>query len=325
MRVRCLWVVFFVLVLAGSGAVGARADGLPVLGIDVGGVGVSTPAGTDRFVTIPAGPNRTVVARVRRDGGHVVASNLLSGSFTIPAVAYDGSAGGLAADGKTLVLIEPRAGFPRAETTLAVIGPPLRLLRRIRLRGDFSFDAISSRGRLLYLIQYTVPTDPNRYLVRAYDLRAGRLLAAPVTDPGKRGEKMHGSPVTRASSPDGRWAYTLYDGGGGKPFVHMLDTSARSAHCVDLDVLAGLDLSRMRLSVDASGHRLVVRDGQKPAVLVDTRTFAVSMPQPPRGGGAAVAAVAWPLLALPSIGACAAAFGLLFALRRRRRPLALVP
>lgn len=317
MRVKCLLVVLLVAALAGPGAVGARADGLPVLGIDVGGVGVSTPSGTYRYVTIPVGPNKTVVARVQRGGGRVLASNLLSGNFTIPAVAYDGSSGGLAADGKTLVLIEPRVGFPRAETTLAVIGPPLRLLRRIRLRGDFSFDAISPRGRLLYLIQYVVPTDPNRYLVRAYDLRAGRLLAAPVTDPRERGEKMHGSPVTRAASPDGRWAYTLYDGLGGKPFVHVLDTSRRSAHCVDLDALVGLDLSMMRLSVDAASHALVVRDGQKPVVLVDTRTFAMSMPQAPRGGGIAVP---WSFLALTSIGA----FTALFALRRRRR-LALVP
>ena len=62
--------------------------------------------------------------------------------------------------------------------------------------------------------------------MRAYDLVRGRLLHAPVVDPRETDEKMRGNPISRALSPDGRWAYTLYDGGGGTPFVHALDTSA---------------------------------------------------------------------------------------------------
>ena len=46
---------------------------------------------------------------------------------------------------------------------------------------------------------------------------------------------MRGQPLTRATSPDGRWAYTLYDGAGKEPFIHALDTSTRSARCIDLD------------------------------------------------------------------------------------------
>ncbi len=157
----------------------ARADGLPVLGIDVGGIGIATRSGDARYVTLPAGSS-TVVARVNPAGGRVVASRLVPGRFTIPAVAYDGSAGGLSADGRTLVLIQPRVGFPRDRTPLMVVDAErLRPRTVIRLRGDFSFDAISPRGSLLYLIQYVNPSDPTRYLVRAYDLRAGRLLAKP--------------------------------------------------------------------------------------------------------------------------------------------------
>ena len=134
---------------------------------------------------------------------------------------------GSPADGRTLVLITPRTSFPRARTTLLVLGARgLASRETIRLRGDFSFDAISPQGRLVYLIQYNQPTDPTRYLVRAYDLQHGRLLHAPVVDPQERGEKMRGNPLSRAVSPDGRWAYTLYDGAGGTPFVHALDTSA---------------------------------------------------------------------------------------------------
>jgi hypothetical protein len=223
------WALALSMLAATVGAGGARADGLPVLGIDVGGVGVATPSEDARYVTLPAGSN-TVLARVNPTGGRVLASRLLPGVFTVPAVAYDGSASGLSGNGQTLVLIQPRISFPRARTPLMVVDTrKLRPTKLIRLHGDFSFDAISPRGSVMYLIQYLSPTDPSRYLVRAYNLRAGRLLAKPITDPREPAEKMRGAPLTRATSANGRWAYTLYDGAGKTPFVHALDTRKRTA------------------------------------------------------------------------------------------------
>src|SRR5438067_12031197 len=102
------------LLAAGVGATTARADGLPVLGIDVGGTGVVARSGDARYVTMPANGN-TVVARVNPHSGRILGSTLVRGNFTIPAVAYDGSVGGLSAAGRTLVLVQPRAGFPRAQ------------------------------------------------------------------------------------------------------------------------------------------------------------------------------------------------------------------
>ena len=106
------------LALAALAAPAAHADGLPVLGVDVGSSGVSSPQSAVRYVTIPAGAS-TLVERVRRDGGQVLGSTFQPGTFTIPAVAYDRSAGGLSGDGRTLVLIEPRVGFPRATIVAA--------------------------------------------------------------------------------------------------------------------------------------------------------------------------------------------------------------
>lgn len=254
----------------------ARADGLPVLGIDDGSTGVTVPGSPYRFVTLAA--NRaTLVARVQRRGGRVVMTRLLAGQFTIPAVAYDATAGGLSADGRVLALIEPRVSFPRRETTLAVLGTRgFPLQRLVRLRGDFSFDAISPSGDRLYLIQYLSPTDPNAYAVRAYDVRSGRLLPKPIVDPRDR-EQMHGRPVARAMSPDGLWAYTLYDGAGKAPFLHALNTARGSARCIDLDALAGNRyLWRLRLSV--SGRSIVIRDGTEPELTVDRTSFAVTKP-----------------------------------------------
>jgi hypothetical protein len=299
-----------------------KADGLPVLGVDVGPVGVVATSGPARYVTLPA-KGHTVVARVRRDGGQILASRVLPGSFTIPAVAYDGSASGLSADGRVLVLIQPRAQFPRVRTTLAILDARLLRVRTIlQLRGDFSFDAISPKGGLLYLIQYVSPRDPTRYVVRAYDARHGRLLTEPVVDPHERGEKMRGNPLSRAASPDGRWAYTLYDGAGQTPFIHALDTSGRTARCIDLDALAGnAYLARLRLRLNESGA-LTIRDGDETELVVDTKSFRVRAPATASAEPAARrdSGNGWPLAGWAVLGTLVAAGSLLLARRRRRRP-----
>jgi hypothetical protein len=255
----------------------ARADGLPVLGIDVGSTGVASSSDGTRYVTIPAG-SRTIVEQIAQHGGQVLAWRSLRGTFTIPAVAYDGSAGGLSADGTTLVLIEPRTSFPRATTRLVVLSSDgLKPLRVVKLRGDFSFDALSPQGSWLYFIHYVSPNDPTRYLVQAYDVLRGRLSAKPIIDPDEPGEKMRGNPLSRTTSADGRWAYTLYDGAGATPFVHALDTVGRSAHCIDLDGIAsGTDLWQLRLGLDRDGKQLVVRDSASRLLLIDLRTLSVT-------------------------------------------------
>src|SRR6195256_6747196 len=115
MRVLVL-VVAVIVALAATAT--AAADGLPVLGIDVGSQGVTAAGSPDRFVTISDGAS-TLVERIARNGGRVLALQRIAGDFTIPAVAYDSSASGLSADGSTLVLIQPRQSFPRATTTFA--------------------------------------------------------------------------------------------------------------------------------------------------------------------------------------------------------------
>lgn len=248
-----------VLIAAAIAAAGVRADGLPVLGVDVGPAGITTPGSPYRWVAIDEGKT-TLVARVARNGGSVVRWRRLAGSFTIPAVAYDGTAGGLTHDASKLVLIAPRRSFPRAVTTFLLLDPKdLVVYRRIRLRGDFSFDAISRHGRTMFLINYTSP-NPNEYRVRAFDLTTFRLLPNAITDPTEHETAMHGAPITRLTSSDGRWAYTLYDGAGtSSPFVHALDTGTTRAHCIDLPMLTGRrDLYELRLRREGAGSIAVV-------------------------------------------------------------------
>jgi len=301
----------------------ARADGLPVLGIDVGSTGVASSSDGARYVTIPAG-STTIVEQIAQHGGQVLAWRSLRGTFTIPAVAYDGSAGGLSADGTTLVLIEPRTSFPRATTKLVILSSVgLKQQRVVKLQGDFSFDAVSPTGSWLYFIHYVSPNDPTRYLVQAYDVLRGRLLAKPIIDPDEPGEKMRGNPLSRMMSADGRWAYTLYDGAGATPFVHALDTVGRSAHCIDLDGIAsGTDLWQLRLRIDRDGKQLVVRNSASPVSLIDLRTLSVTRASAPDAQAGETRHLPVPLLmAAGGFVLVAVAAAVIWARRRQRHTL----
>ncbi len=146
------------------------------------------------------------------------------------------------------------------------------------LRGDFSFDAVSPHGKTMFLVNYTSPGDPTRYGVRAYDLRTSTLLRGDIRDPAERDDAMRGSPITRVMSKDGRWAYTLYDGAGGTPFVHALDTTTLRAHCIDLPMLAGRsDLWSLRFTLDAN-HVLHVGKPSAALANVDLVSFTAHVP-----------------------------------------------
>jgi hypothetical protein len=241
------------------------------------GHGVVALGGGARYVALPR-RGRTLVARVASTGARL--ERLLPCRWGVPAVAQDGSASGLAADARTLVLVRPPGvDYPPRSTTYAILdAATLRVRDRVTLPGYFGFDAISPDGATLYLIRYR-GGNPTDYAVRAYDVRAHRLLANPIVDPREPDEKMAGFPMTRATSRDGAWAYTLYDRPGGTPFLHALDTRHRTARCIDLPRLQGDDLSTQRLRISPSGARLSVVDrGGTTLTIVDTRTFRVSSP-----------------------------------------------
>ena len=254
----------------------AAADGLPGTGVVPSPV--SAPGGDVEYVAKRA-KRDTVLREQRLDLGPVLRTLDLRGRYSVPAVAYDGSPSGLSADGRTLVLINPRKRWPRKHTTFAVVDARrMELRRHIRLRGDFSFDAISPNGRLVYLIEYLSPNDVTAYAVRAYDMRARSLFEEPVVDPSEPDEDMSGVPLSRVSDAEGRWAYTLYSGHK-HPFVHALDTERRTAVCIDLDLRnlrgAALELhggaldvvgdSGLLARIDTATHRVVAAPGKRPA------------------------------------------------------------
>jgi hypothetical protein len=281
---------------------------------------VGAPQDHSVYVAQPT-DDGTALARVDTSGNDPIHTEILSGSYSIPTVAIDRSTAGISADGSTLVLSQRLAGISQAVTRFEIRnGNSLRLKKTIALRGAYTFDAISPSGDRMYLIEYTSPRDPTQYLVRAYDVSSNHLLRKPVIDPDEAGEPMSGKPVTRATSPSGRWAYTLYRGSEEGPFVHALDTTGGKAVCVDLaDLVPEADVrgASLSLSPDASQLTVAARNDE-PLAVIDTRSLEASAPTAPDGsdgGGGSP----WVLIAIAAaLGLCAGAA--VIAHRRRGRP-----
>src|SRR5437868_8349364 len=103
----------------------ATADGGgPSPGAIQGGDGVTSAAGPGgaptRYVALPSGAD-TVVEAIRTSDGSVLQFDGLAGAFGIPLVTQDGGAGGLSADGKTLVVADTTPGQPLRTTSHFIV------------------------------------------------------------------------------------------------------------------------------------------------------------------------------------------------------------
>lgn len=195
------------------------------------------------------------------------------GSFGIPQVAFDGTTEGVSRDGKTLVLAT-YAGVAGVTSFAVLSTEPLRLRKTVKLRGNWSFDALSPDGRTLFAIEYLGTGEPLRYNVRAVSLVTGRPLGAPIVDKREPDEEMNGSPVTRVTGTDGTWAYTLYGKPDGTAFVHALDTRHRRAACIDLP-WRGVQKALWNVRMSVRGGALVLTQRGSRLASIDTRAFVV--------------------------------------------------
>lgn len=245
-------------------------------GVTLGSPGASWQGHGQRFEAAPGGLG-TRITEVPAHGGTALRSVSVPGRFGIPGVAYDGSVELLPAASSTLVLAPWNAPlFPRHTTFVVLSTRDLRVLHRFTLPGAFAFDALSPDGGTLYLTEHTSASHITRYRVRAYDLRAGRLLPGVIADKSTGEWRMDGIPATRLQTAGGGWAYTLYQGGEDGAFVHALDTRTATAHCIDLPGMLHRNVMAMRLSLADGGSQLVVRAGKRTVAAVDTRTFQVA-------------------------------------------------
>jgi hypothetical protein len=280
--------------------------------------GVLAPNGKIRYAALTNGRSTTVNAS--HLNGVVIRWRDIRGRWQIPGVAFDGTAGGLSGDGRTLVLMRLQtAPIPTRSVFQVMRTSDLAPVQRVVLNGNFAYDALSPDGSRLYLIQHLSRSNLSRYIVRAYALDERRLLPGRIADRTQRGWVMAGYPVTRATSADGRWAYTLYTRPGGTPFVHALDTVRGVAHCIGIPWRGNQNpLWRLRLAVRDGGRTLSLhfRSGRE-YLAIAQGSWRISHPAAaarPRPGSA----FPWWILGVAGAGAL-----LLFALSRTgfaRRP-----
>ncbi len=217
---------------------------------------VTSPATGERFSVTSDGTTTELVARLH---GATRTTNL-PGTWRVPAVTSTELPGGLSPDGKLLVLaqVSHANGLRTASRFVVVATKTLEVATAITLRGEFGFDAVSADRRTLYVIEHRDASNLNDYVVRAYDLAQGRLLAQPVVAAGED-TTMRGYPVARATTTRGTWVYTLYWRSDGSTFIHALATVQRRAVCLDLEWVVQNGAWAARLQLSRDGKRLIVR------------------------------------------------------------------
>jgi hypothetical protein len=225
-----------------------------------------------RFVALKSGKDTTVSA-LRVSSGEGVMTRTLAGAFGVARITQNGLMGGLFHDGSAFVL--QNVGLARTSRFVVLGTGDLALRDSIALRGTFGFDALSPDGSRLYLIQHMTTRDVDHYVVRAYDLRRHTLLPGRVADKTQKSWVMQGFALSRVSSADGRWVYTLYFNPGGYPFIHALDAVRGVAHCVGLPWSS----SNVDLQMSLRGSVIVLkREDGTTWRTVDRRTWRLSRP-----------------------------------------------
>jgi len=295
----------FVVVSALAAAPAAAGDGPMFVLQD--GAGVLSANGALRHVAVASGSN-TLLETIQTSDGVIRSTQKILGSWGFPYL-FNASAG-LSHDGRTLVLESMPYGSPTK--FLVLDARTLQIRTWAILPGTYSFDALSPDAKRLYLIEYTQAKygDLSHYVVRAYDLASNRLLPGRIADRTQRSWVMDGYPVTRVTSADGRWNYTLYQNPGGFPFVHALDTVRGVARCVGLPLQNQNGLYNIVLSLHGRTLAVHWRSG-RPFVDVNTTTWRVT---PDRGSP-----FPWLLAAAGVAGAATLAGAAAVLLRRRRR------
>src|SRR5207244_2843314 len=143
----------------------AAADG-PMPFASQEGSGVAMLDGLTRIVAVGAtafgvSHPTTALEVIETKGGSVRYAVSLPGAWGVPVVTYSQSgAEGLSADGKTLVLGDVVASYPRMKSSFLALNPKtFRIRRTIELKGDYAYDALSPDGTRLYLIDHVDGTN----------------------------------------------------------------------------------------------------------------------------------------------------------------------
>jgi len=226
----------------------------------------------------------------------------LSRPYDVPSVTISGMRGGLAQNGKWLVLETPASA---TDSHLLVVGTSFNSAPvAVDLPGSFAFDAISNDGERLYLLQYLSAND---YQVRFYDVLGAFLDPTVVIDKFDPTEPMTGRRLATVPSNDGQWQFTVYARANKGAFIHALQMGGPISLCLELPGSgwnSDPSVFRWSLALSPDGTRLYATNGalglvvevaasgdQAPAILRTQSITGKESPQTPMPMGAGDAVV----------------------------------
>ena len=234
---------------------------------------------------------KTTVAAIDPDGGSLVRTIEVPGTWRLPTIGSAQTPAGLAGDGRILVLVEPAPDETAAVTSSApkptdatttrfaiVTTDGSAAPKILTLPGSLEYDALAPNGSALFVLEHVPGADPTHYVVRSIDVAAGRLVDGSIVDKRVPAEAMGGYAVTQIAGAAGN-VYTVYRGPEG-PFIHALDTSAAIAFCIDLPGPAEQDeatAGAWGLTLAPSGRSIYASNGVLGTVAeVDLDSFSVT-------------------------------------------------
>jgi hypothetical protein len=196
--------------------------------------GVISPDWKMLYTTTSSG-NQTIVLALDITSGQTLRTTTLAGQFALPEIDANSRMGGLSPDGKVLVLAEKAGSQTNTLSRLVVLDTAFQSSPRLlELPGSFVYDALSTKGQYLYLIEHMPPIEAGRYQVRKYDLTTNQLIKEPVFEKGESEAIMEGYSGAQIIGSNGTWVYTIYRNDKHGPFIHALNTEAGVAVCLDL-------------------------------------------------------------------------------------------
>ncbi len=239
---------------------------------------VTLPAGLtsqdhQRLYTATATNGQTAISIINTQTGKTIHSFAIPGSYAIAEQGFTNSV--MSTDGRWLALRQVQQWS--SNTTIALVDTQAqKQVKTIQLDGNFSLDAISPKGGIIYLLQY-LNDGSSHYYVRAYDTNANKLLPVIIADKSELNDpRMVGTALTRQMPVDGSFAYTLYiDTSRNIAFVHILPLADRPepggpnqlpvpqfARCIDLPAGKSADLLRYyTLALSFDGATLYAANG----------------------------------------------------------------
>jgi hypothetical protein len=215
------------------------SDGLQVIAAGTGEQFMTIPegmpvAGWTRVLTATPANGETALGVFRFEDIDNPPSLTIDGTWRLPTIGEDPTPVGLSGDTTTQVLVDASAGAATASTSrFAVVPASLKGKPKvISLDGHFDYDAISTDGRTLYVVEHLAGPPAGHYQVRQLDVATGALQSGVIADKRNLDEAMGGYPLGQLRLNGGLIA-TLY-AGAEHPFIHALHTLEGFAFCIDL-------------------------------------------------------------------------------------------